>query len=719
MNPPEALHALVLELHRQARAAHQRRLLLLAGEADWCRCQAAACLAALPGHDALWIGSTAPPGLPGLDLDQGLRVLGSEHVLLVLDAHEGFDPDVFGAASGTVVGGGLLLLLSPPLDRWHTFPDPQNARITVAPHAPASLSGRFLARLARLLPGAGGVVVVRQGEAIPTALPSDTPLPPLEPVPADGRYRSGDQRLAVEAILRTAAGRRRRPLVLSADRGRGKTAAFGLAAAELLLAGRQRVLVTAPRREAVSTLFAQARAHLPGAEQSTGRLVWEGAVLEFLAPDVLLREGPPADLLLVDEAAGIPLALLARLLRRYARVAFASTVHGYEGTGRGFALKFHALLDREAPGWQLQELKTPIRWAAGDPLETAVNRLLLLDVEIAPAAAVAEFDPAHCRFDCLDREVLAGDETTLRQLFGLLVLSHYRTRPFDLRHLLDGPNLEVYVLRHRDTVLATALLAREGELAGELVGAVFRGERRVQGHLLPQSLVANLGLEPAASMRYGRIMRIAVHPRLQGRGLGSRLLASIEDEARRAGLDWLGSSFGLAPELLDFWQGNGYRPVRIGMRREASSGAHAVSLLLPLGAAAEALMAQARQRFGEQLSWQLTDSHRTLEATLVRRLWPERQPGAPRLTDPGWHELRGFAFAQRGYEDSVLAITRLVHGRLAKDAGLGCLSETQYELLVRRVLQRQDWDVIIRALGLVGRTEALAAMRGAIARLLP
>src|SRR5690606_29760521 len=144
----------------------------------------------------------------------------------------------------------------------------------------------------------------------------------------------------------------------------------------------------------------------------------EGGVLEFLPPDALLYAGPPADLLLVDEAAGIPLALLERLLQRYARIAFASTVHGYEGTGRGFVLKFHALLDRETPGWQLQELKTPIRWAAGDPLEATVNRLLLLDAEIAAATAVAAIDVGQCRFERLDRDVLAADETTLRQLFG-------------------------------------------------------------------------------------------------------------------------------------------------------------------------------------------------------------------------------------------------------------------------------------------------------------
>jgi tRNA(Met) cytidine acetyltransferase len=712
----EALHALVRELQRQARASRQRRLVLLAGEADWCRAMAKRCLALLPGCATLWIGSAAADGLPGLALQQGLRVMGGEHELLVLDAHEGFDPDVFGAASGAVVGGGLLFLLSPPLADWPAFPDPQNARISVFPHAPASLQGRFLERLARMLPATPGVVTLCQQQTIPMA-PSLAAAVSAAPFSGDGRFRTEEQRQAVAAILGTVTGHRRRPLVLIADRGRGKSAAFGLAAAELLLAGRQRILVTAPQRTATDTLFTLARTHLPGARQAAGRLEWDGAVLEFLPPDVLLEHAPPADLLLVDEAAGIPLALLARLLRRYPRIAFASTVHGYEGTGRGFVLKFQAVLEREAPGWQLQELTTPVRWAPDDPLEALTNRILLLDAEPVPTESLADFDLERCSVERLDRDVLAGDEASLRQLFGLLVLSHYRTRPFDLRHLLDGPNLEVYVLRQGEMILATALLAREGALDASLAPAIFRGERRLQGHLLPQSLVANLGLEQAAAMRFGRIMRIAVHPRLQGRGLGSRLLAHLDHQARQAGLDWLGSSFGLAPELLDFWQGNGYRPVRIGMRREASSGAPSVLLLRSLNPAAEAVMVRARLRFQEQLPWQLADSHRTLEANLVQRLWcAPAHP--PMLTSGEWQEARAFAHGQRGYEDSALAIGRLLHLRLG-EAGLpGRLAEPQLELLVRRVLQHQSWEEIARALQLPGRAAARTALRAAVAALL-
>ena len=79
-------------------------------------------------------------------------------------------------------------------------------------------------------------------------------------------------------------------------------------------------------------------------------------------------------------------------------------------------------------------------------------------------------------------------ENDLRDLFGLLVLAHYRTTPFDLRQLLDGPNLDLFVLRYRGRILATALVAREGGFDTQMAHAIWSGDRRPRGHLLAQSL---------------------------------------------------------------------------------------------------------------------------------------------------------------------------------------------------------------------------------------
>ncbi|BBI53235.1 hypothetical protein HORIV_56560 [Vreelandella olivaria] len=70
---------------------------------------------------------------------------------------------------------------------------------------------------------------------------------------------------------------------------------------------------------------------------------------------------------MVDEAAAIPAALLGQWLTAFPRIAFATTVHGYEGSGRGFALRFRATLDRLTPQWKALTLNAPIRWRSGDP----------------------------------------------------------------------------------------------------------------------------------------------------------------------------------------------------------------------------------------------------------------------------------------------------------------------------------------------------------------
>ena len=276
---------------------------------------------------------------------------------------------------------------------------------------------------------------------------------------------TSDQAEAVAAIHALAMGRARRPLVLTADRGRGKSAALGLAAGRLIAEQRLQIIVSAPRRSAVDTLFEHARAILQAAAAAE-----TDPLLHFEAPDALLATSPSADLLLIDEAAGIPAPLLEQLLIRYPRICFATTVHGYEGTGRGFDLRFRALLDQRTPSWRALRLKTPIRWCQDDPLEQFINQVLLLDAEPATDAQVAAADCASARFAIQSPETLATDDALLGQLFGLLVLGHYQTRPNDLRHLLDGPNLEVATLSVSADINAST--DRNGDSSS---GSDFRG----------------------------------------------------------------------------------------------------------------------------------------------------------------------------------------------------------------------------------------------------
>jgi tRNA(Met) cytidine acetyltransferase len=705
VNASPSFEAVIRALSSACTAARQRQLLVLAGERQWGHQQAQQVLATLPG-EWCWIGDADMDGIHRVAVEQAHTLLGGEWQGLVYDARAGFDPDAFGAVAGTLRAGGLLLLLTPPLAQWGDYPDPQRSRITVYPYNEAQVGGRYLQRLARLLGEAPENCLIEQG----------MPLPPLPqaaiPVTTAQQYEecaTAEQLVAVESLCRVAQGHRHRPLVLVSDRGRGKSAALGLAAARLLQQGGRRIIVTAPRLAAVTSLFDHAAARLPGATVSRGLLqLADGAELRFEPPDRLLHEAMPCDLLLVDEAAAIPAPLLEQLLRSHARIAFATTVHGYEGTGRGFELRFRQVLDEVTPAWRQQRLEQPIRWAVDDPLERLVFRLLLLDAEPAADETVATIPLEACHIERLDREVLAANEVLLSQLFGLLVLAHYRTSPGDLRNLLDGPNLEITVLRHRQTVLATALVAREGGVDATLSCQVYAGERRLRGNLLPQSLSTHAGVMEAAQLTAARVMRIAVHPARQGEGVGQHLIAGLVEQATAEGIDYLGASFGGDGRLLDFWHHCDCLPVRLGLKREASSGAHAVMVMRPRTASGERLYTRVRQRLTAQLSTLLSEPLSELEAGLVRRLLRDSSPPPP--DEEGWADACSFALLQRDYGNCLRGLQQCLLFALSDDVA-GLLTDEQQALAIAKVLQRRPWPELVQSMGLAGRKEAITALR--------
>ncbi|HHH45049.1 MAG TPA: tRNA(Met) cytidine acetyltransferase [Gammaproteobacteria bacterium] len=687
------------ELLAAAGRRNHRCALVFTGTRDGCRAAAEQVLAATGLLAVHWFSDRAPRGAEASQGAAAMRLLGTELDALVFDAWSGFDPNAFGALSGTVRGGGLLLILAPVLRDWPGYADPQNERITVFPYAAEKLSGRFVARLVRVIESDRQVLCIENG--VIRSSPDPLPDVSVSAEAIESPCRTADQQRAVEAVIRVATGHRRRPVVLTSDRGRGKSAALGIAAAQLIRQGRGNILLTGPGRESVDAVLR----HAGG--------------IRFVPPDELVRSPQTADLLLVDEAAAIPVPLLESLLKRYARIAFATTVHGYEGTGRGFALRFSRVLDAHTNRWKTLFLETPVRWAPGDPVERLVFRMLALDAEAAPGEALQDAGVDTAVIERLRRDALAVDERVLSELFGLLVQAHYRTRPLDLRHLLDGPNLSVYVVRMAGHITATALVAEEGGFDASTAEAISAGRTRPHGHLLPEALAAYQGLVQAPQLRCARIMRIAVHPAVQRQGLGTRLVEAVTEQARCEGLDYIGSSFAATPELLDFWTKSGWSVARLGIQRGASSGSHSVLMLRGLSEQGRALTRQAGERFLAQFPQQLCDSLRDLDAALVTRLL--RRQAGPYPVEPDtadWQDAKAFAFEQRLLEVSIGSVWRVVCHALMTGQGITELDEDQLRLLVARVLQKHDWPTCAQRVQLPGRPQALSLLRAAVAKLI-
>lgn len=667
------------KLQQHLLRAGERRLVLLLGE----RPQALRWLAdTLPGltvRHGLWQGPAADCPLPSLTpiaSDAGRQWLGRELDLLVWDGWQGNPPDSLAALAGTLCAGGLWFWMMPPLEQWGRFDDPDYRRTGLAdsPQHP------FAARCAQILAQHPGVLRVELGAG--SQAPFATPPQPDTPFCIQ---TTDEQQQAVARIIKVGRGRRRRPLVLTADRGRGKSAALGMAAAQLRAEGVGPILVTAPQQQAVATLLAHA-GHPPG--------------LEFVAVDALLRERPAASLVLVDEAAAIPAPQLKAILSHWPRVVFASTIHGYEGAGRGFALRFRQVLDALTPQWQRLHLNQPIRWVQGDPLEALINRLFLLDADHAPEAADAPLRIAPWR-------PADASEPELAQVFGLLVNAHYRTSPADLRQWLDDAASRTWLAWAGDQPVGVLWLVREGGLEPELAAPVMRGERRIRGHLLPQSLANHSGFSEAVGLRGARVVRIAVHESARQQGIGKALVRAARDYGQQQALDWLGTSFGGEPGLLAFWHQCGLLPVRLGLHQEASSGEYTLQMLQPLSAPGEQLVTAIRQRFAWHWPVLLGQVWQTLNPELVAGV-TARLPAPAELDQHDWRELQAFSDGYRGFELSLLPLQRL-----SAQPGVMARLATQPDLALwcRAVLQRHDWPALQQAGLCVGRKDGEGRLR--------
>lgn len=659
----------------------QRALLLITGHATACRHRLLALLDGWPDVEpgqAVWLGVDSPTErLLPLPPGRAQEWLGRPLQLAVLSLWDGLSPDGLGAIGGCIVGGGVLIVLAPPRLEWEQLQDPECARHCPWPSSIADYGSRFWRHLSRSLQGEGVIELPAEGPWPDVWQQSGDPAPP-----GVSELALEDQHAAVAAIAQTARGRARRPLVLIADRGRGKSAALGIAAAQLLAARQlSEIIVTCAHPIALETLFHHAQRHWPGARRQGDRLTDGVGHLRFVPADQVPATAP---LLLVDEAAALPLSVLQRLLR-VPRVIFASTVHGYEGSGRGFDLRFTRWLDEHAPHWRRLRLEQPLRWAVDDPLERLLFRALLLDAE--PAQPLA---PAELPFSCqqLDRDALVNDEQRLRHLFGLLVAAHYRTSPDDLRELLDAPHFAVWGVTQGEDgpLVGAALVAREGGFPHHLATAIQNGKRRPRGHLLAQSLAFHGGWQTAAEQQGARVLRIAVHPDLRRRGLGVQLLSAIAADAAKAGCQWLGSSFALDAEVIGFWRCAGFLPVRLGTRRDAASGARALQVVRALSPAAEEWVAVASAAFWQALPLFLVDAWRDLEPDIVAALFAGHGTVFPPPDRTDEEVLRAFV-AGRPLLSCLPALAGLARHLLAESPPW--MNARQRDLLVLRLVQHR------------------------------
>ena len=428
--------------------------------------------------------------------------------------------------------------------------------------------------------------------------------------------------LSQQQIIETILQAEQDIYFLTAKRGRGKSALLGMLANQL----QAPVYLTAPNKSAVHSVI----------EFSEGGI-------EFIAPNELairLQHEPEfsqSAWLLVDEAAMIPLPLLQEYSQYFQHIVFSTTIHSYEGTGRGFELKFKRKIHRT---FQHFELKQPLRWQENDPLEHFIDDLLLLNAEDDFQQFL--FQP-HLPYQI--REVKKPHH--IAEFYGLMTLAHYRTSPLDLRRLLDGENQRFYFAEYQQNLLGAIWALEEGNMADdELIIQIQQGKRRPKGNLVPQALCFHENLSHACKLRSLRISRIAVQPNWQKQGIGQNLMKFMENSE----VDFLSVSFGYTDELAKFWQKCGFVLVHLGEHQEASSGCYSAIALKGLSKEGLALVDTAHKQFQRNILLSFHPLAINFEQNQLD--W--------QLDEFDWVSLKNFANFHRTLFSSIPAIRRLL-----------------------------------------------------------
>ena len=527
------------------------------------------------------------------------KILGNTYGMAVLQDFEALTPNLLARTVETVEGGGIVVLLLSNLEslsQLYTLTMDVHARFRTESHqhVTARFNERFILSLGHcptcimmddelnILPISSHVRDIQPvgGEIAGAADPEDLAdlkrsLQETEPAgPLVSCCKTLDQAKAVVTFLDAASEKTLRSTVaLTAARGRGKSAAMGIAVAGAIGMGYANVFVTSPSPENLNTFFQFVlkgfdalgyKEHLDydlveSSNPAFGKAIVRVNVtrahrqtIQYILPQHAER-ATQAELLVIDEAAAIPLPTVQKLLGPYL-VFLCSTVNGYEGTGRALSLKLISNLRRDAAGaaaggggaaqtgrlLREVQLAEPVRYSFGDRVEGWLNGLLCLDAaDATPPLTGALPPPAACDLFEVNRDTLfsahRASELFLKRMMSLYVASHYKNTPNDLQLMADAPAHRLFVLLAPVDETANALPEILCVLQVALEGAISRGSASAalakgdspQGDLVPWT-VATQFQDPDFPMLSGaRIVRIATHPDLPSQGYGSRALQQL------------------------------------------------------------------------------------------------------------------------------------------------------------------------------------------------
>ena len=562
-------------------------------------------------HFQILVSENMPSNLPAniLIINEFSKIqnlLGQEFETILFDARKGIHLEALAIAAGTLKMNGALIVLLSNWEKLHSQLDEDSLRWSGS--IEAITTPRFMTYFKHCIHKYGFPVLYHQND-----LKFGRTSPQL--------FVNHNATLAQQKIIEQILQKESELYFLTAKRGRGKSALAGLLANQL----DTKIYLTAPNKSAAQIL----------AEFSQKEII-------FIAPDELflaLQNDPSFSenaWLFVDEAAMLPIAQLSAFSHHFKYILFTTTIHSYEGTGRGF------------------ELIEPLRWSKDDALEAFIDELLLLNVE--DEFKQTPYDKSKiCQITERSQEEILS---SLPQFYGLMTLAHYRTSPLDLRRLFDANAQRFFTAENKQDLLGAVWALKEGGIEdAALIEAIQQGSRRPKGNLVPQALCFHAQLQKGCELHSLRISRIAVQPMWQQHGIGTQLIEYI---IQNSDVDYLSVSFGYTKELAQFWLKCGFFLVHLGEHLEASSGCYSAIALKGLSAQGIELEREAKQSFQRNMPLSFHPLAQEFNTTSVD--WE--------LLDEDWLSLKNFAYFHRTLASALPAIRRFLMNLDEKDCPL-------------------------------------------------
>jgi tRNA(Met) cytidine acetyltransferase len=679
------------------------------------------------------------------------KYLGTTQDVLILDLTNDLKPNDVGRLIGIVRGGGLIVMWGPPLESWETVKTIFKSNLVTPRHPePRNIFIRYFVR--KLMKHEGIYVIdadtgklVKSGQVMrkhskevrSVKIPEDAVFPRSLYELALTQDQVNVIKL-IEDNLVPKPGSKHVAVIITSDRGRGKSSAIGIAIIGLIkelmkFKNRVRVAVTASDSSAIQSLMMLAEKGLNALGLEYRKVVKEGDLIELKGDRFSIEYWEPytvtklkVDVVVVDEAAGLPVPLLHTIWKNFNRTIYATTIHGYEGAGRGFSVRFLKRL-REDPKTLMitYEMSEPIRYSANDPIEKFQFDALLLDAEPDELTDedIKEIERGNLEYVTYEPEYLFSEagEKELRSLFGIYVLAHYRNEPDDLGRLADAPHHSMRAVRIKSSgkIVGAAQLAEEGGLSDELINELLVGGK-IPGNIIPDRLLKYFRLRELGKGIGWRIVRIAVHIDVQGMGIGSFLLNEIVNEAVRRGYSWVGAGFGLSRELLSFWLKNNFKLLHLSPDRNPVSGEYTALVVRPLNSEWVSLIDTCAKDFTIRLIGSLHTVYRDLESDVTYLIlksginYPELSERFE-LTEAQKERLKLYLEGLMTYESAADAVNFAVLKSVV-EGKLNVLTPLEGQVCVARCLKGLSWEEITQELNYPS-SKAVVVLRKALEKL--